>query len=91
MLVAKDRESRMAMASLAPSKGAGNEFAAKRVRAFLSELGYESVGVTIKTDQEPDIKDVVSEVCKLRVAVKTLREESPAGASASNGVIERGN
>ena len=51
VLVAKDRESRMVMASLVPSKGACNEFAAKRVRAFLSEFGYQNMDMTIKTDQ----------------------------------------
>ena len=91
VLVAKDRESRMVTASLVPSKGASNELAAKRVRAFLRELGYEHMDVIIKTDQEAAIKDVLNEVCKIRMAVKTFREESPVGASASNGVIERGN
>ena len=47
----------------------------------------------VKSDQEPTIKEVVNDVGKLRAAGgggKFVIENSPVGASASNGVIERG-
>jgi hypothetical protein len=90
VLIAKDRDSKMVMASVVPVKGSSHQFPARRVRAFLNELGYEGVDVTIKTDQEPAIKDLVNEVVKLRSTARTMKEESPFGSSASNGVIERG-
>ena len=90
VLIAKDRDSKMVMASVVPVKGSSHQFLARRVRAFLNELGYENLDVTIKTDQEPAIKDLVNEVIKLRGTAKTMKEESPVGSSASNGVIERG-
>ena len=46
--------------------------------------------MTFKSDQEPAIKDLENEVSKLRTTAKTMKEESPVGSSASNGVIERG-
>ena len=91
VIVAKDRDSKMVMASVVPVKGSSHLFPARRVRAFLNELGYEDLDVTLKSDQEPAIKDLVNEVSKLRTTAKTMKEESPGGSSASNGVIERGN
>ena len=42
----------------------------------MGELGYEHMDVIIKSDQEVAIKDVVNEVIKLRMAVKTFRVTS---------------
>ena len=41
ILVAKDRDTRMVMSSVVPLKGASHEFPARRVRAFINELGFE--------------------------------------------------
>jgi hypothetical protein len=71
-------------------KGSGSEFEAKRIRAILGKLGYETVDVALKTDQESVIKDLVNEVGRLRTTAKTFKGESPVASSASNGVIERG-
>ena len=90
IVVAKDRETRMVMASVVPLKGASHEFPARRIRAFVNELGCEHVDIIIKSDQEPAIIDLVREVARLRAPANTLKEESPVGASASNGVVERG-
>ena len=90
ILVAKDRESRMIMSSVAPVKGTRDDFVAKRVRAFIRELGLEHVTLTLKGDQEPAIQDVMNEVARIRKPAATLIEEAPVGESQSNGVIERG-
>jgi len=90
IVVAKDRETRMVMSSVVPMKGTASEFPARRIRAFISELGCEHVEIIMKSDQEPAIVDLVREVARIRAPAKTMTEQSPVGASASNGVIERG-
>ncbi len=87
----EDRDSKMAAASVFPVKGSSHQLAARRVRAFVSELGYEDLDVTLTSDHEPAIKDLVSEVSKLGTTASTMKEESPVGSSASNGVVDMGN
>ena len=90
IIVAKHRSSRSVMSSVVPAKGALHEFPAKRVRAFLRELGLEFSDVVVRSDQEPSIVDLVSEVARVRAPAKTIPEQSPVGSSQSNGVAERG-
>jgi hypothetical protein len=88
----KERETGMMMASVVPTKTTGT-FIAKRVMAFLQEVGCEFGDLTVKSDQEEAIKGVVKDVGRLRAAAgggRYVEEMSPVGASASNGVIERG-
>ncbi len=85
MTAAKDRDSKMAMASVVPVKCSSHQVPTRRVRAFLNELGHEDLDVTLKSDQEPAIKDLVSEVSKLRTTARATKEESPVGSSASSG------
>jgi hypothetical protein len=73
-----------------PRKGSTGEFTAKRVNAFIREIGCEFVTVIIKSDQEPAIQALLEDVRRLRGEVKTIIELSPVGESASNGVVERG-
>jgi hypothetical protein len=91
IIVAKEPESKYLVSSVVPLKGASHEFPAKRLCAFLKELGLEHQDVTLKSDQEPAILDLLREVAKKRVPANTFFEESPIGESQSNGVIERGN
>ena len=91
VLVAQDRETKMKLASAMPSKSTGN-FIAKRILAFMREVGCEHGVVTIKSDQEPAMKAIVSEVGRLRAAAGGGRmtvEMSPVGQSQSNGIAER--
>ena len=90
ILIAKDKESRMIMSSVVPVKGTRDDFVAKRVRAFIRELGFEHVTITLRGDQEPAIQDLMNEVARIRRPAATLIEEAPVGESQSNGVIERG-
>jgi hypothetical protein len=78
------------MASVVPAKGSNHQLPVRRMRAFLSELGHQNLDVSLKSDQELAIKDLMNEGIKLRTTARTMKEESPVGSSASNGVIERG-
>ena len=93
VLVAKERSSRMLMASVVPSKSTGT-FAARRVVAFMREAGCEFTDITIKTDNEEAVKALVSEIGRVRAGggsqARMSVETSPAYSSASNGVVERG-
>ena len=90
ILGVKERDGKAHMATVVPKKGGSVEFVAKRVVAFINELGFSSCTVTIKTDQEASIIDLVNTIKRLRADVKTLTENSPVASSASNGVMERG-
>ena len=82
---------RMAMSSATPSKSTGG-FIAKRVVAFLREIGAEQGDLIVKSDQEPAIVAIVTEVGRVRAAGgggKFIVENSPVGSSASNGAVER--
>ena len=91
ILVARERSSRMMLASAVPSKSTGN-FIARRIVAFMREIGCEQGDVTVRTDQEPAIKAIVTEVGKVRAAAgggKMMVEASPVKQSQSNGLVER--
>ena len=81
----------MTLSSAVPSKTTG-EIVARRVLAFLSEIGYVYKDVIIKSDQEPALISLVEDVERRRAAVgggRWICENSPVGSSASNGVAER--
>ena len=91
VLVAAERGTKMKLASAMPSKTTG-KFIAKRVLAFTREVGVDHGELVIKTDQEPAMKAIVNEVCRLRAAAgggRTVPEMSPVGQSQSNGIAER--
>ena len=90
IVVAKHAESRAVMSSIVPVKGAAHELPAKRIKAFVRELGLEHCKVVLKSDQEPALLDLLNEVARLRAPAQTIPEQSPARSSASNGRVERG-
>ena len=90
IVVAKDYSSKSVMASVVPVNGSSNEFPAKRINAFIRELGLEAQDLVLRGDQEPALQDLLAEVGRRRVPAKTFYEVSPVGSSASNGVAERG-
>ena len=89
-VVAKDYSSKSVMASVVPVKGSSNEFPAKRINAFIREIGLEGQDLVLRRDQEPALQDLLAEVGRRRIPAKTFYEVSPVGSSASNGVAERG-
>ena len=90
ILAVKEKDTKMILGTVVPKKGSTHEFVAKRVIAFIDELGLSNCKLTIKTDQEPAIIDLVNGIKRLRPNLETFHEQSPVGSSASNGVIERG-
>ena len=90
VVAAKDYEHKCVMASVVPVKGSSHEFLAKRIGAFIRELGLEGQDIVLRSDQEPALQDSLTEVGKRRTPAKTFHEVSPVGSSASNGVAERG-
>ena len=106
ILVAKERASKMGMATVVPMKGGSIEFPAKRILAFLKEIGLENADIVMKSDQENAIADLLNVVSKRRAAAskmegvtlgdaappvaRTIHEMSPVADSQANGFIERG-
>ena len=90
-MVARDRTTRMTLASAVPSKSTGT-FIAKRIVAFMREIGCEQGDVIVKSDQEPAVQAIITAVGKTRAAAgggRMVVEASPVGQSASNGIAER--
>ena len=91
VIVVRETLTKMTMAAAAPRKSSGTHIA-RRVMAFLEEIGCVHCDVVVKSDQEPAIMSVVKEVGRLRAAAgggKYIIENSPVRSSASNGKIER--
>ncbi len=91
ILVARERATRMTLATALPSKTTGR-FVARRVVAFMHEIGCEQGDTTIRSDQEPAMKAIVTEVGRARAAAgggQMVVESSPVAQSQSNGVAER--
>jgi len=90
ILGVKERDRRMHMSTVVPKKGGSADFVAKRVLAFIAEMGCQELKIMIKTDQEAAIVVLVNSIKKMRPGIETFYENSPVAASASNGVMERG-
>ena len=92
VLVGRMRDTRMTMSTVVPTKTTG-EFASTRILAYMRECGCEMAKAVIKSDQEPAIISMMSDVVRLRAAKgaeETIPENSPTYSSQSNGVVERG-
>ena len=89
ILVSKDRATRMVSAHVVPLKGAVIDWVIQPCARDLERLGHYGQ-VTLRSDQEAAIVDVMREIANLRGARGTLLEHSPVTDSQSNGLIERG-
>ena len=93
ILMGKERESKMSMATMVPMKGASVEFPARRVLAFLEEIGLEGADCVFKSDQENAIGDLLNNIAKRRSALTKMEkatEEVVDGAAPvdpPNGVV----
>ena len=85
MLVSKDRASHVVSAHVVPLKGSVLDWVIQLCARDLERLGHYGQ-VTLKSDQEPSIVDVLREVANLRGSRGTLLEQSPVADSQSNGV-----
>ena len=92
VLVVREVQSKMTLSTAVPSKSTGT-FVARRMVAFLCEIGCLQCDVVAKSDQEPAITSIVSEVGRNRAASgggRYIVESSPVGSSSSsNGGVER--
>ena len=83
ILVARDRGTKMTTSTVAPSKTC-DKLIAKRVVAFMKEIGADQVDITIKSDQEPALIALVREIGSHREAGgggRMVVESSPVGHS----------
>ena len=83
VLCARSRGCKMTLASAVPRKSTGT-FVAKRILAFLREIGLEHGDIVIKSDNEPAIVAVLDDLAALRAASSTgriIRENSVVGDS----------
>ncbi len=63
----------------------------KRVVAFMWEIWREQGGITIKSDQVPEMNVIITDVGRVKAAAgggKKVVESSPVGQSQSDGVVE---
>jgi hypothetical protein len=91
VLVVREVATKMTMSAAVPSKSTGT-FIARRVVAFLKEIGLAQCDMIVKSDQEPAITSIVAEVGRVRAAAgggRYIVETSPVGSSGSNGIVER--
>ncbi len=91
VLVVRKGQTRMTLSSGVPSKSNG-EFMAKRVVAFMREIGIDKGDITAKTDQEPAMLAALSEIARHRAAAgggRLVPEHSPVEDSKGNGVTQR--
>ena len=92
LLVAKERNSRAILSTVAPRKSSG-DWLARRVLAWMREIGCELNHVTVKSDNEPALVEIVDSLARHRAAKggqRMLVEHSLVHSSKSNGCIERG-
>ena len=87
ILVARERITRMTLSAVAPTKSSG-EFLAKRVCAFLREIGADKGDITMKTDQEPAILALVNEVGLWRDIERQRGEDGPFSRAARSATAK---
>ena len=81
----------MTLAAAGPSKST-NSHVARRIVAFMREIGVAHGDLLVRIDQEPAIRSIVEEACRVRAAEgggRHIVEQSPVGSSACNGLVER--
>ena len=88
VLVGKDRETKMFLAHAVPYKGADVECISEQLNRDLKKFGIHG-NVTLRSDQEPAITNVLDEVCKVRTSARSVPETAPQGDSQGNGLAER--
>ena len=88
LLVAKDRRTGVTFAAAVSMKGGGDLHTARLLAKWVDGLGCQEV--TVRTDEEPSICEVIRRVRELRAEeTTTVDEVSPPGDSAANGIAER--
>ena len=87
LLVAKDRRTGMTIAAAVSMNGGDDPHAASLLAKWIDGLGCQEV--TVRTDGEPSICELIRRVRELRAEETTTVDEiSPPGDSAGNGIAE---
>ena len=92
ILVGRQRVTKAVMATVVPRKSSGS-WAARRLMAWLREVGHAQGDIIVKSDNEPALVALVEAWARLRAAEgggRMVIEHSPVHSSQSNGVVERG-
>ena len=95
ILVAREKSTRMTLATVAPMKGASVEYPVRRMLTFLEEIGLEGADVVFRSDQEPALKDLLNTIAARRTATSKIdkfdkdegsvdEDTSAPGSSTSN-------
>ena len=74
-LVARERETRVVLSTVAPRKTTG-EWICRRLMAWLREIGLESVDITAKSDNEPAPTSVIASWSTMRAMTSGSRMSS---------------
>ena len=77
VLIGVEKYTGMKMAAVVPTKGGTGAFAARKAMELVNECGDRELNVIVKSDQEPAIKFLMSDISRMRTSGKTLLEESP--------------
>ena len=86
-LVAKEKSTKMVMATMVPMKGGSIELPTRRALTFLIENGLESFDIVLKSDQENAIADLFNIIANRRFALSKLEgAEGEMAAPQSRGV-----
>ena len=67
VLVGKEKGSRSLMATAVPNKGGGSKFVVDKCMEFIAENGDSVSKIVVKTDQEPSIKCVITDLVEERI------------------------
>ena len=92
ILVGKERNTGMSMATTVPVKGSSGKFSAQKILEFIEECGDSATDIIVKSDQEPAITILMKDLMEERGDLKgrrTILEEAPVKSKGSNGQVER--
>ena len=86
-IVVTDEGTGAVFAHVVTGKGRANGWISKKICEDINFLGYATVRIVVKGDQERSLNDVFNEVKQMREA-PTVIINSPVGESRSNGRVE---
>ena len=91
ILVAKEKSSKMTLATVVPMKGASLEYPIRRTMTFLKEIGLEGADIVVKSDQENASKDFLNNIAARRSAKSKIEKtDGPLVGSAGPLVASAG-
>ena len=82
ILVAKEKSSKMTLATVVPMKGASLEYPIRRTLTFLKEIELEGADIVLKSDQENAIKDLLNNIAARRSAKSKIEKTEAEGVPA---------